>query len=581
MTRIAALGRLLLVLAVTAALAPLPAFAAEEEPVVRVADWADDVVIIHGEPAEDALQMAATDPLGLITGYTVTTAYTQSNDLIDVWACGSAATASEIVAQLDAEVGDYFAHHSRGRYRPVFTAKGSAGSDSSTCTNTAVDNVSNGAEASMIISPGAGGVAYNIHCGTDLCPSWPTFPGNNRIAYVGESFFSTTAAHEIGHLIQWPHSYTGNIAGGLGEYDNAMDLMSGNYGRDGGQIGSYYLPYESAVINQYAAGWIDPSEVWVVDPGGDTVTLSPTHNGTQMAVIWDGSSYYTLAARAPEAWDPIAAAWSGVEVYKVTPCTSNECLPGYRRVIPEPAVSFVWDDPSSYDSPPAHLIPGGGSRTIGGVSVSVSASGSNYTVTFGSGADPGPTGSGPGGSGTANGTFADDDTSVFEADIEWLVSAGITSGCNPPENTLFCPGDPVTRGQMAAFLHRALPGLDNSGSVPDFGDTAGSVFEGDIDWLASTGVTKGCNPPSNDLYCPGDPVTRGAMAAFLVRALGLTASNSTDFVDDNTSVFEGDIEKLATAGITLGCNPPANDRFCPDDPVTRGAMAAFLRRALG
>ena len=52
--------------------------------------------------------------------------------------------------------------------------------------------------------------------------------------------------------------------------------------------------------------------------------------------------------------------------------------------------------------------------------------------------------------------FRDDDSSVFEGDIEWLAATGITAGCNPPDNTLFCPDDPVTRGQMAAFLRRAL-----------------------------------------------------------------------------------------------------------------------------
>jgi hypothetical protein len=52
------------------------------------------------------------------------------------------------------------------------------------------------------------------------------------------------------------------------------------------------------------------------------------------------------------------------------------------------------------------------------------------------------------------GAFTDDDASVFEADIEWLAAAGITRGCNPPTNDLYCPKDSVTRGQMAAFLHR-------------------------------------------------------------------------------------------------------------------------------
>jgi hypothetical protein len=69
------------------------------------------------------------------------------------------------------------------------------------------------------------------------------------------------------------------------------------------------------------------------------------------------------------------------------------------------------------------------------------------------------------------------------------------------------------------------------------------------------------------------------MAAFLVRALDLTDTGSKDFRDDNGSVFEGDVERLAAAGITKGCNPPTNDLFCPGDPVSRAQMAAFLHRA--
>ncbi|MGH8936715.1 MAG: PQQ-dependent sugar dehydrogenase, partial [Acidimicrobiia bacterium] len=45
-------------------------------------------------------------------------------------------------------------------------------------------------------------------------------------------------------------------------------------------------------------------------------------------------------------------------------------------------------------------------------------------------------------------------------------------------------------------------------------------------------------------------------------------------------IFEEDINRLAAAGITFGCNPPDNDRYCPDDPVLRDQMASFLARAL-
>lgn len=54
----------------------------------------------------------------------------------------------------------------------------------------------------------------------------------------------------------------------------------------------------------------------------------------------------------------------------------------------------------------------------------------------------------------AGGTFTDDDTSIFEADIEWMAATGVTLGCNPPANDNFCPGDSVSRGAMAAFMHR-------------------------------------------------------------------------------------------------------------------------------
>jgi hypothetical protein len=178
--------------------------------------------------------------------------------------------------------------------------------------------------------------------------------------------------------------------------------------------------------------------------------------------------------------------------------------------------------------------------------------------------------------------FTDDDASIFEGDIDRLGTAGVTKGCNPAEgNTKFCPTGYVTRGQMAAFLVRAL-NLTDDGGGDLFTDDDESIFEGDIDRMATAGITKGCNPPDNDRFCPDNKVTREVMAAFLVRALGYTDPGAGDlFTDDDASIFEGDIDRLATAGVTKGCNPPTNNRFCPTNNVTRGQMAAFLHRALG
>jgi hypothetical protein len=177
-------------------------------------------------------------------------------------------------------------------------------------------------------------------------------------------------------------------------------------------------------------------------------------------------------------------------------------------------------------------------------------------------------------------SFVDDDDSIFEGDIEWLAAAGVTRGCNPPLNDSYCPDNYVTRGQMAAFLVRAM-GYTVNPPGDRFVDDNDSIFEEDIERLAAAAVTKGCNPPTNNRYCADSYVTRGQMAAFLVRALGLTDNPPGDrFVDDNDSIFEEDIERLAAAAVTRGCNPPANNRYCPTSYVTRGQMAAFLHRAL-
>jgi hypothetical protein len=178
-----------------------------------------------------------------------------------------------------------------------------------------------------------------------------------------------------------------------------------------------------------------------------------------------------------------------------------------------------------------------------------------------------------------SGSFYDDDGNVHEGNIEAIAAEQITKGCNPPQNTSFCPGSSVTRGQMAAFLVRALD-LPATGT-DYFTDDNESIFEADINRLAESGITKGCNPPANDDFCPDSKVTREQMAAFLVRALKLTDDGeSNPFTDDDDSIFEEDIEKLATAGITKGCNPPANSMFCPKDKVLRDQMGSFLGRAL-
>lgn len=123
-----------------------------------------------------------------------------------------------------------------------------------------------------------------------------------------------------------------------------------------------------------------------------------------------------------------------------------------------------------------------------------------------------------------------------------------------------------------AIVSVPIPALSISGT---FTDDDGSVHEPDIQAIAEIGVTQGCGP---NLYCPSDTVTREQMASFLVRALGLQPLPSGPFVDLLPNVHVGEINALAAAGITLGCD---TNRFCPTDPVRRDQMATFLTRAFG
>jgi hypothetical protein len=176
---------------------------------------------------------------------------------------------------------------------------------------------------------------------------------------------------------------------------------------------------------------------------------------------------------------------------------------------------------------------------------------------------------------TVNKRFVDTSGSQFAEAIDWLEQLRITQGCNPPYNTEFCPAQNVSRGQMAVFLARAfdLPAT----SADFFADDDSLFYEAAANRMAAAGLAKGCD---EGLYCGEQDITREEMAAMLTRALSLPRSAPDHFVDDGSSIFEGAINALADAGVARGCNPPSNDRFCPTDRVTRGQMAAFIKRAV-
>ena len=130
---------------------------------------------------------------------------------------------------------------------------------------------------------------------------------------------------------------------------------------------------------------------------------------------------------------------------------------------------------------------------------------------------------------------------------------------------------------MAAFLARALGLSELSGEVA-FDDVEGHLFQNAIDKTVTAGIGFGCDENN---FCPDRALERDEMAELLVRAFGYDNPDGIDFfVDDNGNPFEVSINKLANHRITVGCNPPDNDNYCPNRTLSRAEMATFFVRAL-
>ncbi len=539
-------------------------------------------------------EVFAGDPLRLAVYPQDNRRYTLGADKIGVYLCrwngsNGGVDLDVVTAVLNTDVKDYFTTLSGAGYSPTFTKRATVTLTSSSpsqqqCQAAVANPAVKSDNAALIVMDDTsnGGLATSgVPCTTNCGSAPTTYPANGRWAVVGgDSLMApdsippidyphvTTAVHEIGHMLGWPHSNSSLFVTPLPDYDNPIDVMSGNLSATLDM--RVDTPYATPAWNRYRAGWISPNQVLVYTGGVQTLKVAPAGKaGTQMIVFPSAIEYsfVTLDARRSTAADPdLPDNFEGVTAHYIEQIGGCFVPPGEN-------VGVCWGLNSGvYSYPPApenlnHVTKPGGTKTMdldrgaqlvahGALVRVLSGDDSGYTVKLVG--------------------FSDTAGSVFLGDIIWLADNGITKGCGP---TTFCPDDNVTRGQMAAFLVRAL-GLTARDPGIDFADDNGSVFENDIESLATAGITKGCNPPANTNFCPDENVTRGQMAAFLVRALGLTARDpGIDFADDNGSVFENDIESLATAGITKGCNPPANTDFCPVSSVTRGQMAAFLQRS--
>ena len=579
------LQRLVVLVALFGVLATTATANAQEDP-TELTPFGEDVVVeIIPSPSAtpQANEMYGWEPFGIVAGGLQMRRHSLGADRLEVWICNVGGpynlTPSQVATKLDNELGPYFDSVSEGRYQPNFAAGGTVNGGSSSDCLGGITQTSN-ANGVIVVENGyvgsaLGGPGLLCNAGGSCSQAPDTFPGNSRYVLAGAETVNDAAAqefgfssalvsviaHEVGHSLNFPHSYSGQtfVSGQLWEYDNPTDNMSGNLvSANGSPSGTRAEPYQSMGFNRYAAGWLSTDKVIVYQGGPKSIKLYKAGNsGRQLIVLPQGAQgfYVALETRLQSTYDPVPAAARGVQAHTVdqrkSACADDPrtddlaaCFSLFREHKQRP--------PSPYGA--GHTLKAGDTRTFGAFQVTVTAQGSGFMKVELLG-------------------FSDIIGNTFTKEILWLADQEITLGCNPPANDKFCPEDEVTRGQMASFLARALD-LPKA-SKDYFNDDEGNAHEDNINRLAAAGITEGC--ATTTTYCPDDNVSRAQMASFLARALNLPKASKDYFNDDEGNTHEANINRLAKSGITQGCNT-ANTQYCPENPVTRGQMAAFLYR---
>lgn len=130
-----------------------------------------------------------------------------------------------------------------------------------------------------------------------------------------------------------------------------------------------------------------------------------------------------------------------------------------------------------------------------------------------------------------------DSASPFCVNVEWLKARSITLGCTA---TLYCPNDPVTRLQMAAFLYRLgflnafLQGGNAFGTTAVFGTTDNSALDVRVNGQRAMRYAPALSGPNVLGGHQGNNVTGGASFASTIGGGGtesfpnvITASGGT------------------------------------------------------
>ena len=129
-----------------------------------------------------------------------------------------------------------------------------------------------------------------------------------------------------------------------------------------------------------------------------------------------------------------------------------------------------------------------------------------------------------------------------------MVDNGITTGT---AEGCFSPNDSVTRGQAAAFMWR-MEGEPNPSSSHPFVDVQASWQDDAVAWMLEEGITTGTAPTR---YSPDAVLTRGQLAALLHRLAGEPPASGHPFTDITDAWQQTPVAWMIDEGITTGVTP--------------------------
>lgn len=160
--------------------------------------------------------------------------------------------------------------------------------------------------------------------------------------------------------------------------------------------------------------------------------------------------------------------------------------------------------------------------------------------------------------------------SRYDESVSYFYNEGIIKGKSKTE---FGTYDSLKRGDAAVILSGAL-GLDTK-NAPDAGfKDVNSRIKGHVNALVKEGVIKGF---SDTEFSPDTHLTRGQMAAILVRAFDLGKYAKKTPFTDLSPTFKGDIEALYGAGITGGITAT---KYGTNELIKRGDFAVLLYKTM-